>query len=72
MGDMRVRPHNDHIPLHRLWAFTSLQTDLSQREDIHLFGCEECCSLMLACVKARSFVEVFKDADDPPPLALAS
>ena len=73
MGAMRVRPHDDHIPLHRLWAFTSLQADLSQREDIHLFGCEACCASMLACVKARSFIEVFKEgADNAPPLERAS
>jgi len=58
---LRVRPHYDHIPLHRLWAFTILQADLTQVEDSHVLECEACCGSMLACVKARSFVEAIKE-----------
>jgi hypothetical protein len=73
MSGMRVRPHYDHIPLHRLWAFTLFQTDLTQVEDTHILECEACCVLMLACVKARRFVKVLKeDAANAPRLARAS
>jgi hypothetical protein len=73
MSVTRVRPHYDHIPLHRLWAFTMLQADLTQVEDTHVLECEACCVSMLACVKARSFVKVLKqDAANAPRLARAS
>jgi hypothetical protein len=75
MSVRRVRPDYDHIPLHRLWAFTTLQTDLTEVEETHLFECDECSFWLLACVKAKSFVYAFKqlgEQDYPPPLAKAS
>ena len=70
---LKVRHLYDHIPLHRLWAFTMLQTDLTQVEDTHVLECEACCVLMLACVKAKKLFEsTKKEAANVPRLARAS
>lgn len=71
---MRVRPYYDHIPLHRLWAFTTPQGDLTSTEEIHVLECEECCASFLACVRARNFGETLKQLEeqDDVPLAQAS
>ena len=37
-----IQPHYDHIPLHRLWAFATIQVDLSLSEHLHVLECEEC------------------------------
>ena len=75
MSVTRVGPDYDHIPLHRLWAFTTLQTDITEVQETHLFECDECTFWLLACVKAKSFVYAFKHLqmqDYSPSLAKAS
>ena len=75
MSVTRVRPYYDHIPLHRLWAFTTLQADITEVQETHLFECDECTFWLLACVKAKSFVYAFKQLqmqDYSPSLTKAS
>ena len=53
-------PHYDHIPLHRLWTFATLQDDLSLPEHAHILDCEECRSALRACLKGDNFGAVLK------------
>ena len=54
-------PHYDHIPLHRLWTFATLQDDLSLPEHAHILDCEDCRIAMRTCLKAESFGIVLKE-----------
>ena len=60
MNVPKVLTHYDHIPLHRLWAFIRLQTDLTLPEYSHLFDCEECRVALQTCMEANSFGAVLK------------
>jgi hypothetical protein len=53
-------PYHDHILLHRLWAFATLQDDLLVREHAHLLDCEECRAGLRVCMKAENFGAVLK------------
>ena len=63
-----ILPHYDHIPLHRLWAFATVQGDLSLPEHAHILECEECRLALQACLQADTFGAVLKllrrDGDD--------
>jgi hypothetical protein len=48
-------PHYDHIPLHRLWVFITLQADLKPPEILHVLNCEECRVSLRACGHADTF-----------------
>jgi hypothetical protein len=56
-----VLPHADHIPLHRLWAFTSLQGTLTLPEHAHVLECDECRLALRVCFKADNFAAVLKE-----------
>jgi len=56
----KILPHYDHIPLHRLWAFITLQTDLTLPEYSHLLDCDECRTALQTCMEADSFGAVLK------------
>jgi len=56
-----ILPHYDHIPLHRLWTFITLQTDLSLPEHLHVFDCEECRVALRTCFRAETFGAVLKE-----------
>jgi hypothetical protein len=60
MSVPKVLPHYDHIPLHRLWAFIRLQTDLTLPEYAHLVDCEDCRIALQTCMEAGSFGAVLK------------
>ena len=66
----KVLPHYDHIPLHRLWVFTTLQVDLTRAEYSHLLDCEECRNALLTCMESDTFgaalKELRKDSGDNP------
>ena len=64
----KVLTHYDHIPLHRLWAFITLQVDLTLAEYSHLLDCEACRNALQTCMEADSFgaalKELKKNGDD--------
>jgi hypothetical protein len=47
--------HYDHIPLHRLWTFATLQDDLSLPEHAHILDCEDCRAALRASLRAENF-----------------
>ena len=49
-----------HVRLHRLWAFATLQGELSYPEHIHLLDCELCRAALSACVEAETFGALLK------------
>lgn len=53
-------PHYDHIPLHRLWTFATLQDDLSLSEHAHILECENCRTSLRVCLSAENFASVLK------------
>jgi hypothetical protein len=55
-----LRPSSDHIPLHRLWMFSTLQVDMIMPDHAHLLDCEECRTGLRVCLKAGSFASVLK------------
>ena len=65
-------PHYDHIPLHRLWAFTTLQDDLSLSEHSHILDCLECHLALRTCLKNETFGAVLRELklDDDSPTTL--
>ena len=54
-------PRVDHVALHRLWAFTSLQTELTLPEHVHIIDCDECRKAVRACLHADNFAVVLKE-----------
>lgn len=58
---LHILPHYDHIPLHRLWAFITLQVDLSLPEHVHVLDCEECRVALRTCFSAETFGAVLKE-----------
>jgi hypothetical protein len=54
-------PHYDHIPLHRLWTFATLQDDLSLSEHNHILECESCRDALRASLKAENFGAVLRE-----------
>lgn len=57
----RILPHRDHIPLHRLWAFTTLDEGLSLPEHAHVAYCAECTTALRVCLNAETFGTVLKE-----------
>ena len=55
---LRARP--DHIPLHRLWMFSTLQADMVMPDHAHLLDCEECRTGLRICLQAENFAAVLK------------
>jgi hypothetical protein len=55
-----IQPHYGHIPLHRLWAFAKIETDLSLSEHLHVLECEKCRAALQACLQADTFGAVLK------------
>jgi hypothetical protein len=53
--------HYDHIPLHRLWTFATLQDDLSSPEHAHILDCETCRIALRASLKAENFGAVLRE-----------
>jgi hypothetical protein len=65
--------HYDHVPLHRLWTFATLQNDLSISEHAHILDCEVCRVALRASLKAENFGAVLRELkrdrrvfEDPP------
>ena len=56
-----ILPHYDHIPLHRLWAFITLQVDMTLPEHLHVLDCEECRVALRTCFRAENFGAVLKE-----------
>ena len=54
-------PHYDHIPLHRLWTFATLQDDLNHSEHAHILDCEDCRHALRTSLKADNFGAVLKE-----------
>jgi hypothetical protein len=54
-------PHYDHIPLHRLWMFTTFQDELTLPEHAHIIDCDECRIGLRACLHAENFGAVLKE-----------
>jgi len=50
-----LRRNPKHIPLHRLWAFATLQNDLVLPEHAHILDCEDCRTSLRVCLKSESF-----------------
>ena len=50
--------HRAHIPLHRLWTFAKVQTEMSSAEQSHVLDCEECRNALSLCLKAETFSDV--------------
>ena len=57
----RVQPHRDHVPLHRLWAFTTFEEGLSLSEHAHVVGCTECTTAFRTCFGAETFGAALKE-----------
>ena len=55
-----LRPRPEHIPLHRLWMFSTLQADMVMPDHAHLLDCEECRTGLRICLKAENFAAVLK------------
>jgi len=53
--------HYDHVPLHRLWTFVTLQDDLTFSEHSHILDCEDCRSALRASLRAENFGAVLRD-----------
>ena len=51
----------EHVILHRLWMFATLQAELTRREHAHLLDCEECRFALQKSMKAESFGAVLKE-----------
>jgi len=64
----RTLQYYAHVPLHRLWAFATLQIELTFPEHNHMLYCEACCFALLTCLNAENFgavlIELQKDDDD--------
>ena len=56
-----VLPHYDHIPIHRLWAFTTLQVDLTLAEYLHVLDCDVCRVALRTCFNAENFGAALKE-----------
>jgi hypothetical protein len=63
-----------HIPLHRLWAFATFQTELTLLERTHVIFCHDCCFALVSCINAESFGAVLTELenDDDDSIAKAS
>jgi len=57
----RILPHRDHVPLHRLWAFTTHEDGLTLPEHAHIAQCTECTVALRACFNAESFGSALRD-----------
>jgi hypothetical protein len=53
-------PHYEHVPLHRLWTFATLQGELTLPEHAHVLDCEGCRVALRACLQAENFGMVLK------------
>jgi hypothetical protein len=65
----KLAPRPDHVPLHRIWVFTTLQADLTMAEHAHIIDCEECRIAFRACLRAENFGAVLLELnreDDRP------
>ena len=56
-----ILPYYDHIPLHRLWTFATLQDDLSLPEHAHILDCEACRLALRTSLNADNFGAVLKE-----------
>ena len=52
---------HDHIPLHRLWTYASIQHDLEPEAREHVIRCRECFEALKVCFKSDSFAAVLKN-----------
>jgi hypothetical protein len=62
-------PHFGHVLLHRLWAFATLQDDLSLAEHAHILDCDDCRNSLRVCLTAENFGGVLvalERTDDRP------
>jgi hypothetical protein len=57
----RILPNRDHIPVHRLWAFTTLDEGLTLPEHAHVAYCAECTAALRACLSAETFGTALKE-----------
>jgi hypothetical protein len=53
--------HYDHVPLHRLWTFATLQDELSRSEHAHILECEDCRLALRATLNAENFGAVLRE-----------
>jgi hypothetical protein len=56
-----LQRYYDHVPLHRLWTFATLQGDLNLSEHAHILDCEECRDALRVCLKAENFGAVLRE-----------
>ena len=57
----RIVPFREHIPLHRLWAFSTLEEGLNLPEHAHIAHCTECTAAFRACFNAETFGAALKE-----------
>jgi hypothetical protein len=57
----RFHPRAEHVLLHRIWLFTSLQNELTLEEHVHIIECEHCRVALRASVDAESFGGLLKE-----------
>jgi len=55
----RTLQYCGHIPLQKLWAVATLETELTLPEHNHMLFCQACCAALLSCIDAESFEAVF-------------
>ena len=54
-------PGIEHVPLHRIWVFTTLQGELTMHEHAHIIDCEECRVVFRACLHVETFGALLKE-----------
>ena len=50
----------DHIPLHRIWTFASLDYELDVEAREHVIRCQPCFTALKVCLKSDSFRSALK------------
>jgi len=56
----RILPHREHVSLHRLWGFSTLEDSLTLSEHAHVLRCAECSLGLRTCLEAESFGTVLR------------
>ena len=51
----KIAARTEHVRLHRIWVFTTVQGDLTMAEHAHIIDCEECRVAFRACMRAENF-----------------
>ena len=59
----KVLSLHDHVPPHCLWAYATLQAELTLPEHEHIVDCDECRHTLRLCIQSESFAQVLKQLD---------